>query len=151
MHLEGVKEIKASRQKVWESISDPQRMAESNSQGGAKVEKIDDRHYRVTATAPGMPMAVVLNLELTEMDPPSRLGAHLNAAIMGSPVDGTGTIELDELGPELTRARYQADATLGGMLSAFEPMIAGPLQQGVDQGMDSLKTRIESGETGPGN
>jgi hypothetical protein len=148
MHLSGETEIAATRQRVWETISNPNRAAASNSSGHAQVEKIDDRHYRVTVSAPGamMPMNVVLELAITELDEPRRIAATIEGAIMGGPINGTGSIDLAELGPKLTRLTWVADATLGGMLGGFEPMVQAPMQQSADKGFESLKERLEAEE-----
>jgi carbon monoxide dehydrogenase subunit G len=148
MHLSGETEIAATRQRVWETISNPNRAAASNSSGQAQVEKIDDRHYRVTVSAPGgvMPMNVVLELAITELDEPTRIAATIEGAIMGGPINGTGSIDLAEIGPKRTRLTWVADATLGGMLGGFEPMIQGPIQQSADKGFESLKERLEAEE-----
>jgi len=148
MHLSGETEIAATRQRVWETISNPNRAAASNSSGQAQVEKIDDRHYRVTVSAPGamMPMNVVLELAITELDEPRRIAATIEGAIMGGPINGTGSIDLAELGPKLTRLTWVADATLGGMLGGFEPMVQAPMQQSADKGFESLKERLEAEE-----
>lgn len=148
MHLFGEAEIAASRGRVWETISDPSRAAASNSSGQAQVEKIDDRHYKVTVStsAAMMPITVVLDLQLTEVQEPSRLAATIEGAIMGGPINGTGSIDLAELGPKLTRVSWVADATLGGMLGGFDAMAQGPVQQAVEQGMASLKARLEAEE-----
>jgi carbon monoxide dehydrogenase subunit G len=151
MHLSGETEIAATRQRVWETVSNPNWAAESNTSGQAQIEKIDDRHYRVTVSAPSaMPMNVMLALELTEVDEPNRIAATIAGAVMGSPINGTGSIELAELGPKLTQVKWVADATLGGMLGAFESMIQGPLQQAADQGFASLKERLEAEEAAAG-
>ena len=148
MHLAGETEIAASRQRVWDTISDPNRAAAGSSEGQAQIEKIDDRHYKVSVTAATamMPVNVVLELELTEVDEPSRIAASIAGSVMGGPINGTGSVELAELGPKLTRATYLADATLGGMLGAFEPMMAGPVQQAADGAFASLKERLEAEE-----
>ena len=148
MHLAGETEIAASRQRVWDTISDPNRAAAGSSEGQAQIEKIDDTHYRVSVaakTAMG-PVNVVLDLELTEVDEPNRIAATIAGSVMGGPINGTGSVELAELGPKLTRATYVADAKLGGMLGAFEPMMAGPVQQAADAAFASLKKRLEAEE-----
>lgn len=148
MHLTGQTEIAATRQRVWDTISDPDRAAASNSSGQAQVERIDDRHFRVTASpaAAVMPITVTLDLVLTEIDAPSHIAATIEGAVMGGPINGTGSIELVELGPKLTRATWVADATLGGMLGGFDAMVQGPIQGAADQGFASLKTRLEAEE-----
>jgi uncharacterized protein len=152
MHLSGVTEIAAARQRVWATISDPNRAAAGSSEGQAQIEKIDDTHYRVSVSAKTamMPMNVVLELELTEIDEPNRIAATISGTIMGGPISGTGSIDLTELEPKLTRAEYVADATLGGMLGAFEPMMAGPVQQAADGVFASLKERLEAEEAATG-
>ena len=152
MHLSGESEIAATRQRVWETISNPNRAAASNSSGQAQVEKIDDRHYKVTVSAPTamMPMNVVLDLQLTDVDAPSRIAATIEGAVMGGPINGTGSIDLAELGPKLTHVTWVADATLGGLLGGFDAMIQGPIQQAADQSFASLKERLEAEEAAAG-
>ena len=148
MHLSGVTEIAATRQRVWDTISNPNRAAAGNESGQATIEKIDDTHFKVTVSAPGgmMPMNIVLDLAITELDEPKSIAAKIEGAIMGGPIDGTGSIDLAELGPKLTRLTWVADATLGGMLGGFEPMIQAPMQQSAEKGFESLKERLEAEE-----
>jgi carbon monoxide dehydrogenase subunit G len=152
MHLSGETEIAAARERVWETISDPNRAAASNSSGQAQIEKIDDDHYKVTVSAPSsmMPINVVLDLQLTAVDAPTRIAATVEGSLMGGPINGTGSIELAELGPKLTRATWVADATLGGMLGGFDSMIQGPIQNAADEAFASLKTRLEAEEAAAG-
>jgi carbon monoxide dehydrogenase subunit G len=152
MHLSGVTEIAAGRGRVWATISDPNRAAAGNEGGQAEIEKIDDTHYRISVTAKTamMPVNVVLELELTEIDEPNRLAAAISGSVMGGPINGTGSIELTELAPKLTRLEYLADATLGGMLGAFEGMVQGPIQQAADQAIAAMKERLEAEEAAAG-
>ena len=148
MHLSGETEIAATRQRVWETISNPNTATAENTGGQAQVEKIDATHYRISISAPSamMPINVVLELELTEIDAPSMIAATVTGSLMGGPINGTGHIALEELGPKLTHASYVADATLGGMLAAFEPMVQGPAQQAADQAFAGLRERLEAEE-----
>jgi carbon monoxide dehydrogenase subunit G len=152
MHLSGVTEIAATRQRVWDTISNPSRAAASNASGQAQVEKIDDRHYKVTVSAPTAmgPMSIVLDLDVTERDAPSRIAATIEGAIMAGPINGTGSIDLAELAPKSTSATWVADLTLGGMLGGFDAMMQGPVQQAADQAFVSLKTRLEEEEAAAG-
>jgi carbon monoxide dehydrogenase subunit G len=152
MHLAGETEISATRQRVWDTIGSPDKAAASDSGGHTQIEKIDDRHYKVTVSSPVgvMPMNVVLNLELTDLDAPSRIAANIEGAIMNGPINGTGSIDLTELGPKLTRATWVADATLGGMLGGFDAMIQGPLQGAAEKSFASLKERLEAEEAAAG-
>ncbi len=148
MHLSGETEIAATRQRVWDSISHPESAVAGNEGGQATVEKLDDSHYRITVvpTAAPIPMTVSLEIEITEATEPSRLAGTLSGVVMGGPINGTGHIDLAELAPKLTRVVWEADATLGGLLGGFEPMLAGPIQQGATSSMESLKERLEAEE-----
>jgi uncharacterized protein len=148
MHLSGVTEIAASRQRVWETISNPNRAAAGTEQGQASIEKVDENHYKVTVNAPGgmMPMNIVLDLTLTDVSEPSHIGAAIAGNIMGGAVNGTGAIDLEELAPKSTRLTWGADATLGGLLGSFESMVQGPIQQAGEKAFESLKERLEAEE-----
>ena len=146
MHLAGEIEIAAARERVWKTVSNPSRVAASSQQGSAQVEKIDDSHFRVTLAAAALPVQVVLDVTLTEIAEPSRIAAEVNGQVMGGPISGTGSMDLAELEPKLTRGTWVADITLGGMLGALEPMLAGPLQQAADQALLALKERLEAEE-----
>jgi carbon monoxide dehydrogenase subunit G len=148
MHLSGETEIAAGRGRVWETISNPNKAAASNSSGMAQIQKIDDTHYKVSVTAPSSVMSinVVLDLTLTDVDEPNRISATIEGSLMGGQINGTGSIDLAELGPRLTRATWVADATLGGMLGGFDSMIQGPIQNAADEAVTSLKARLEAEE-----
>jgi carbon monoxide dehydrogenase subunit G len=151
MHLAGETDIVATRQRVWDTIGNPDKAAASDSGGHTQIEKIDDRHYKVTVSAPGpMSMNAVLNLALTDLDEPSRIAATIEGAIMNGPINGTGSIDLAELGPKLTRATWVADATLGGMLGGLDAMIQGPLQGAAEKTFTALKERLEAEEAAAG-
>jgi carbon monoxide dehydrogenase subunit G len=152
MHLSGETDIAATRQRVWLAVSNPAVAVANDDSGQAKVEKIDDTHYRVAVVPAGapIPMNVTLDLELTQVQAPSHIGAVISGAIMGGPLTGNGSIDLTELGPKLTRAVWVADATLGGLLGGFEPMLAGPIQAAAEQAFASLKARLEAEELAAG-
>jgi len=152
MHLAGETDIAATRQRVWDTIGNPDKAAASESGGHAKIEKIDDRHYRVTVSSPVgvMPMNGALDLALTDLDAPSRIAATIEGAVMNAPISGTGSIDLAELGPKLTRATWVADAKFGGMLGGFDGMLQRPLQEAAEKTFAALKERLEAEETAAG-
>jgi carbon monoxide dehydrogenase subunit G len=152
MQLSGETEIVASCRRVWDAVSNPAAAVAENEGGQAQVEKVDDRHYKVTVVpaASPVPLNVTLDLELTDVQELRRIAAKISGVVMGGPIDGQGSIDLTDLAPKLTRMVWQADATLGGILAAFEPMLAGPLQSGAAQGVDSLKARLEAEEAAAG-
>jgi carbon monoxide dehydrogenase subunit G len=146
MHLAGETEIAASRARVWAAIGRPDRTAASTAEGSAQVERIDDTHFRVTIAAAGIPVQVVLNLELDEVVEPERLAGTIAGVVMGSAITGRGSMDLDDLGPKLTKATWLADATLGGLLSGFDGMLAGPLQEAAEKAFEAIGQKLEAEE-----
>jgi carbon monoxide dehydrogenase subunit G len=146
MHLAGETEIAASRARVWAAISHPDRTAASTAQGSAQVERIDDTHFRVTIAAAGIPVQVVLNVELDEVVEPERMAGEIAGVVMGSAITGRGSVDLAEVGPKLTKATWLADATLGGLLSGFDGMLAGPLQEAAEKAFEAISQKLEAEE-----
>jgi carbon monoxide dehydrogenase subunit G len=146
MHLAGESEIAASRARVWAAISRPDRTAASTSQGSAQVERFDDTHFRVTIAATGIPVQVVLEAELTDVSEPERMVAAISGVVMGSPITGSGSVDLAELEPKLTKTVWLVDVTLGGLLSGFEGMLAGPLQQAAEKAFEAIREKLEAEE-----
>jgi carbon monoxide dehydrogenase subunit G len=165
MHLEGETEIAAGRQRVWTVLTDPHAVAECVP-GEPAIECLDDRNFRVTAEFGNgfLRAPVTVEIELTELSAPARAQACATAAVMASPVAASGSLDLEEVGPELTRARWAAEVTLGGMLSGFGGMVQAPIKKGVEHTLECLRARLEekgsdadeetdgetAGEAGPG-
>ena len=147
MHLSGETVIGAGRQRVWDTITDPRQVA-GCVPGQPKVEIVDDRSMKVTAVVGSgfMRTTVVVDIRLTELEPPARATAAARTVVMGGPVKADGNLVLVELGPGQTRATWGADVTLGGFLSGFAAMAEAPVRSGVDQTIACLKAKIEAAE-----
>jgi carbon monoxide dehydrogenase subunit G len=144
MHLEGETEIAAGRQRVWAALTDPHVVAECVP-GEPAIEYLDDRNLRVTAEFGNgfLRAPVTIEIELTELSEPARVQATATAAVMASPVAASGSLDLEEVGPELTRACWSAEVTLGGMLSGFGGMVQAPIKKGVERTLECLKASLE--------
>jgi len=145
MHLEGQTEIAAPRQRVWESLTDPHFVA-GCVPAQAAIEFVDERNFRVTAEVGNgfMRTTITVEIEITDLSEPARASATATAAVMASPLVATGSLNLDELEPELTHVGWFAEVTLGGMLVGFGGMVQAPLEKGIGSTLDCLKARIEA-------
>jgi carbon monoxide dehydrogenase subunit G len=145
MQFAGETEIAAPRQRVWDVITDPHQVA-GCVPGDPKIEGVDERNLRVTAEVGNgfFRTTVTVEIELAELNAPERATAKATAAVMASPVTAIGSLELEELGPALTRTSWSADVTLGGMLVGFASMIQAPVQSGVDRTLACLKAKLEA-------
>jgi carbon monoxide dehydrogenase subunit G len=145
MQLAGEIEIAAPRQRVWETLTDPRQVA-ACVPGQPEVEVIDAQHLRVKAPVGNswLRTTVVVDIELSDLEPPERVSATASGSVMGGSVKASGRLELEELGPALTRVVWSSDLTLGGMLAGFASMAEGPARDGVNQTLACLKARIEA-------
>ncbi len=147
MHLEGRTEIAAPRQRVWETVVDPRQVA-ACVPGGPEVEVVDERHVRcrVSVGAGFFRTTAVIDIGLTDLEPPSHATATGSGSAMGGSAVATAQIQLDEAGPALTTVAWAADITLGGMLSGFAGMAEAPARDGIDRTMRCLKAKLEAAE-----
>jgi hypothetical protein len=145
MQLSGQTDIAAGRKRVWDVLTDPHRVAECVP-GDPTVEIVDERNLRVTAQVGNafFQTAVTVEIELSDLVEPERARASATAAVMASPISATGSLELEEIEPNLTRASWSADVTLGGMLVGFAGMVQAPIQNGVDRTLACLRAKIEA-------
>ena len=151
MHLSGETEIAAARQRVWDTLTDPHQVA-ACVPGRPEVTVIDERHLQVKAPVGNawFRTTMVIDIQLTDLEAPERAMATAGGAVMGGAVHATGGVELDELGPALTRVAWTADLTLGGMLARFAAMAEGPAHDGVNKTLACLKTKLEAAEAPDG-
>lgn len=147
MRLSGQTEIAAGRKRVWDTITDPRQVAVCVP-GKPKVEIVDERRMKVTALVGNgfFQTNLVVDIRLTDLQPPAHAAAAASSMIMGGPVTAEGSLDLSELSPTLTRASWVAEVTLGGMLASFASMAEGPVRDGVAQTLASLKAKIEADE-----
>ncbi len=147
MHLSGETEIAAGRQRVWDAVTDPHQVA-ACVPGQPKVEVVDDRRMKVTAAVGNgfLRTTVVVDIRLTDMQPPDRATAAAGTVVMGGQVQAEGSLELTEPAAGRTRAVWAADVTLGGFLAGFASMVEAPVRSGVDQTLACLRAKIEAAE-----
>jgi hypothetical protein len=147
MQLSGETEIAAGRQRVWDVLTDPHRVADCLP-GSASIEILDATNFRVTAEVGNafMRTTLTVEIELTDLIEPESAGANATAAVMASPVSATGSLQLDELESGSTGVAWTAEVTLGGMLAGFAALAQGPVQDGVDRTLECLKDVIEAEE-----
>jgi carbon monoxide dehydrogenase subunit G len=149
MQLSGEIEIGASRQRVWETLTDPRQVAPCVP-GQPRVEISDAQHLRVRAPVGNawFRASLEVEIELSDFEAPARARAVASGTVMGGPVGATGELALEELGPARSRAVWTAELTLGGMLAGFAGMVGGPARDGVNRTLACLKARLEAAEEG---
>lgn len=145
MRIEGERKFAASREAVFEALTDPELLA-SMVPGVERVEvESPDRWTASVASPLGKGLSVPLQFELAERRPPERASLHAKGASMGAKIAMTTSFDLGEA-PEGTRMRWSAEIRLGGLLRAldgpgFEPVA----RRQAEKSLDRLAHSVESG------
>ena len=94
------------------------------------------------------PFTYNAEFEVVAADPGQRIVWRAGA---GSPFEGDLSLELEPLGPSMTRASYGLSFQMRGLLRLLEPLMKGEAQQGPTRELRRLKALVESGGTRPAN
>lgn len=145
MHFEGSVPIKASRDKVWALVTDPDRVGQCGP-GVEKIEVIDATHFKATAKV-GIGFINArfnVNMEFAELEPPDRAQIKAHGQAPGSAVDATAEMRLSD-GPDGTTVMdWSADVNLSGTLASVGArLIEGTADKMIGQTFDCMRTKLE--------
>ncbi len=146
MHLEGTTNIKAARQKVWEFLTDPHKVA-GCAPGVESVEIIEpNKKFKATASI-GLGSVKARfsgDGEFLELDAPNRakIKGHGNAP--GSAADVVSEMSLSD-GPDgTTDLKWTADIVVLGQLASLAARMMAPVTQKLTaEFFNEVKKRIE--------
>ncbi len=146
MHLEGTVNIKASRQAVWQYLTDPHKVSQC-APGVESVEVVEPgRKFRaVAAIGLGTVKAKFAgDAEFVELEAPNRakIKAHGNAP--GSAADVLSEMFLSD-GPDgSTDMRWTAEVTILGSLASLAARMMAPVTQKLTgEFFNCVKKKIE--------
>lgn len=147
MRFEGSVDIHAPREKVWAFLIDPQQVG-SCGPGVESVEVIDATHFKAIAkVGVGFISArFSTNLELAEMEPPTRAQIKVHGQAPGSAVDATAEMRLSEGGDgSSTRMDWEADVLIAGTLASVGArLIEGTANKLIAQSFDCIRSKLEA-------
>jgi carbon monoxide dehydrogenase subunit G len=148
MHFEGSVPIKASRDKVWAFVIDPDQVGQCGP-GVESIEVIDDSHFKATAKVGiGFISArFVVNMEFAELDAPDKAIIKAHGQAPGSAVDANASMNLSDDGSGGTVMDWVADVNLSGTLASVGArLIDGTANKMIGQTFDCMKTKLETPE-----
>ena len=146
MHFEGSVQIKASRDKVWAFLIDPNQVG-SCGPGVESIEVIDDTHFKATAkVGVGFISArFVVNMELVDLEPPDQANIKAHGQSPGSAVDATATMRLSDGEDGGTAMDWEADVNISGTLASVGArLIEGTANKMIGQTFDCIRTKLEA-------
>ena len=145
MHFEGSVPIKASREKVWAFVTDPDQVGPCGP-GVETVEVVDPTHFKATAKVGIGFISARFNVEMefAEQQPPDRAVVKAHGQAPGSAVDATAEMHLSD-GPEgSTVMDWTADVNLSGTLASVGArLIEGTASKMIGQTFDCMRAKLE--------
>ncbi|HTR03660.1 MAG TPA: carbon monoxide dehydrogenase subunit G [Thermoanaerobaculia bacterium] len=147
MHFEGIVSIKASRQKVWDFLTDPHKVS-GCAPGLEKLEIVEPgQKFRATTSIGfgSVKVKFVNDVEWLEMDAPNlaRMKAHGTAP--GSGVDAESAMRLTDGQEGGTDLAWSADVTVVGTIASLAARLMGGVTKKLTAAFfDSVKEAIEA-------
>jgi carbon monoxide dehydrogenase subunit G len=146
MRFEGSVPIRASRERVWAFVIDPQQVGQCGP-GVETIDIVDATHFKATAkVGVGFISArFTLDLEFAEREPPDRALIKAHGQAPGSAVDGTAEMRLSD-GPEGTTVMdWGADVNIAGTLASVGArLIEGTANKMIGQTFDCMRAKLEA-------
>jgi uncharacterized protein len=146
MKMSGTVNIKAPRQKVWEFLTDPEKVSQC-APGVEKVEVIEGgKKFHATAAIGfgSIKAKFTGDAEWVELDPPTRAKVKAHGSAPGSAADVTSEMSLVENADGTTDMNWTADIVVLGQLASLAARMMAPVSQKLtEQFFDCAKQKIE--------
>lgn len=125
---DGAREVKASIDKLWERLLDPQFIARAaGADDGARP--LAGRRYSVTVKIgiAFLKLPVTMEVEMYDLEPPGKGKMRMRGTGPGTGLDGESTIRLEPIAIDRTRLSWTAETTVHGRLAEFGATLLEPL------------------------
>jgi carbon monoxide dehydrogenase subunit G len=146
MHFEGSVPIKASRDKVWAFVIDPNQVGQCGP-GVEKIEVVDDTHFKATAKVGIGFISARFNVDMTfaELTPPDKAVIKAHGQAPGSAVDADAQMALSD-GPDGTTVMdWTADVNIAGTLASVGArLIEGTANKMIGQTFECMRAKLET-------
>ena len=146
MHFEGNLTIDASRQKVWDFLTDPHKVA-SSAPGLEKLEVVEPgKKFRATTSIGFGTVKVrfVNDVEWVDLDPPNRAQMKAHGTAPGSGVDATTSMTLTDGQNGGTDLAWTADVNVVGTIASLAArLMSGVTKKLTSAFFDSVRKEIE--------
>jgi len=147
MQFSGEERIKAPREKVWDFVTDPNKIAQcAPGLEGDGVQIKDEDHFTVKVRAGvGFIRSVFdFDCEWLERDAPNRAVIRANGNAPGSSVTMTATMELSDGEDNGTVMRWSTDAQISGRLAGVGGRLINPVADRMTkQVFDCVREKLE--------
>ncbi len=153
MKVEGTRHFDAPRDKVWEVLNDPARLAKTMP-GVQSFDVEDDRHWKANVVIPlglgGLKMSI--NFEKTDERKPDYARLHAKGTGVGAMLNMDTQFELSESDGG-TDMKWEADVRLLGQVGSMGQRVLQPIVnqqvQNVLGALDAQVSEAAAGESAP--
>ena len=145
MKLNGTQTFPAPRQKVWNFLIDPQRLAKCMP-GCEKLKTVGENEFGGEINVGLAAVKGVYNgkVKLEEMQPPSHYKMLLDGKGKQGFIKGNGTIDLEEQNGQ-TLLKYSGDIQVGGPLASVgQRMIDGAAKMMIGQFFTAMEAEVKA-------
>ena len=146
MRFDGTVSIKAPRQKVWDFLTDPEKVAGA-APGLEKLEIVEPgKKFRATTSVGfgAVKVRFVNDVEWTELDPPRRAAMKAHGTAPGSAVDATTAMELSDGASGGTDLAWTADIRVVGTIASMAMRLMGGVTKTLTNAFfDRVREEIE--------
>lgn len=141
--------VSATKEEVWENISDPEVLA-TCVPGAEEIERLSERMYTVEITRGLSSLTISLagEVELVEMNEPDWIVASGSAydSRSHSEFEGLAAMEMVETEDDEVQISYKADLTFTGGVASIPSRIVGRLiRSDVEEYFENVKTVVDDG------
>lgn len=147
MKVSGTTTINAPRQKVWDFLTDPERVSKC-APGLESMEIVEkDKKFKAVGSVGLGNLKVRFNgdVEFVEMDAPNRAVMKGHGTAPGSAVDGTAEMKLRDGAEGETIMDWSADVNVLGTIASLASRMMGSMTQKMSgQFFDCVKKQIEA-------
>jgi uncharacterized protein len=147
VRFEGRLGIRAPRQKVWDFLTDPQKVAKA-APGLEKLEIVDPgKKFRATTSVGfgAVKVRFVNDVEWVEMTPPSQARMKAHGTAPGSGVDATTSMTLTDGQDGTTDLAWSADIQVVGTVASMAARLMGGVTKKLTEAFfDKVRAEIET-------
>jgi len=145
MNFDGVYEVKAPRDKVWDFVIDPNKIGQCFPDLKSLQIESEDKFNVVARVGIGfMKGDFKFQMAIVEKNPPSHARLKGTGTGVGSSLDMDTSIDLAETA-DGSRLNYKADVKIGGTLAGVgQRVIGGAAEKSISEVFSCVKRKLET-------
>lgn len=146
MHFEGALSIRAPREKVWDYLTDPEKVSKS-APGLESLEIVEPgKTFRATTSIGfgAVKVRFVNDVEWVDLDPPNMARMKAHGTAPGSGVDATTSMTLTDGQDGATELAWAADVNVVGTVASLAARLMGGVTKNLTSAFfESVRKEIE--------